>query len=367
MVIVSHDPLRWNFSDSTDLSEALLIATRRPAKNGGNGTAADHRTIFVNLWQNPNGVLDAHRMAQAIADTTPASIEETGTALVEIDGQHVGELVSIPESKLFGKKWAGVQFARADLTRSALRLLDDGEVWVPGEAATNNVPLCGLGAIGEIGPDRRRLVDGFDRTTSQTAYAMVEGHDTEQRKSLVCTPDTYLSPLVNPKGGQRPGYGEHLWQQAGRLLVAERLRLDTARVVAMQTDTRVLSNVWWPINLEDISHEKALTVWLNSSLGLLTVLAQRTTTEGGWVGIKKADLEQLPVLDVREISDSQLQALAKLFDDMTEEEFERLPGMANCPARRGLDGGISAILGLPNLDGLRRLLASEPVVSNQRL
>ena len=29
MVIISHDPTRWNFSDSTDLSEALLIATRR--------------------------------------------------------------------------------------------------------------------------------------------------------------------------------------------------------------------------------------------------------------------------------------------------------------------------------------------------
>ena len=367
MVIVSHDPLRWNFSDSTDLSEALLIATRRPAKNGGSGTAADHRTTFVNLWQNPNGVLDAHRMAQAIADTTPASIEGTGTALVEIDGQHVGELVSIPESKLFGKKWAGVQFARADLTRSALRLLDDGEVWVPGEAATNNVPLCGLGAIGDIGPDRRRLVDGFDRTTSQTAYAMVEGHDTEQRKSLVCTSDTYLSPLVNPKGGQRPGYGEHLWQQSGRLLVAERLWLNTTRVMAMRADTRVLSNVWWPIKIEDVLHEKALAVWMNSSLGLLTIMSERTSTRGGWVGIKKADLEQLPVLDVRAISDSQLQALAKLFDDMTEEEFERLPGMANCPARRALDDGISAILGLPNLDGLRRLLASEPVVSNQRL
>ena len=31
MVIASHDPLRWNFSDSTGLSEALLIATRRPS------------------------------------------------------------------------------------------------------------------------------------------------------------------------------------------------------------------------------------------------------------------------------------------------------------------------------------------------
>ena len=30
MVITSHDPQLWNFSDSTDLSEALLIATRRP-------------------------------------------------------------------------------------------------------------------------------------------------------------------------------------------------------------------------------------------------------------------------------------------------------------------------------------------------
>ena len=367
MVIVSHDPLRWNFSDSTDLSEALLIATRRPSNSVGKDAAAEHRTTFVNLWQNPNGVIDAHRMAQAIADTTPATIEATGTALVEVDGQHIGELVSIPESKLFGKKWVGVQFARADLTRSALRLLDDGEVWVPGEAATNNVQLCGLVAIGEIGPDRRDVWDGFERTDSITAYPMVENHDTEHRKRLIVEPDKYLAPLVEPRPGRNLKPFAQLWQKAGHLLVAERLRLDTARVVAMRTDTRVLSNVWWPINVEDISHEKALTVWLNSSLGLLTILAQRTSTEGGWVGIKKADLEQLPVLDVRAISDSQLQALAKLFDDMAEEEFERLPGMVNCPARRGLDEGISDILGLPNLDGLRRLLASEPVVSNRRL
>ena len=37
--------------------------------------------------------------------------------------------------------------------------------------------------------------------------------------------------------------------------------------------------------------------------------------------------------------------------------------MAGCPARRRLDDGLSEILGLPNLDNLRRLLATEPVVS----
>ena len=114
VVITSHDPLRWNFSDSTDLSEALLIATRL----GAGDTPTQHRTTFVNLWQNPVGVLDAHRIAQAITSTTPAKLEESGTALLEMDGVHVGEVVSIPSSTIAGGKWSGVQFARADLIRS---------------------------------------------------------------------------------------------------------------------------------------------------------------------------------------------------------------------------------------------------------
>ena len=363
MVIASHDPLRWNFSDSTDLSEALLIATRRPEQHG----SVERHTTFVNLWQNPDGVLDAHRVAQAITTTAPATFEGTGTALLEVDGRHVGEVVSIPESTFAHRKWSGVQFARADLIRSALRLLNDGEVRVPGEEGAASIPLCRLGELGQVGPDRRRLVDGFDRTSSVTAYPIVEGHDTEQRKSLTCAPDSYLSPLPRPRGGQRPGYGDHLWRQSSQLLVAERLWLETTRVVAMRSETRVLSNVWWPIRVEDAAIEKALTVWLNSSLGLLTILAQRTSTRGGWVAMKKADLEELPVLDLRRLSPTQLQDLSDLFDGLVEAEFERLPGMASCPSRRSLDEGISEILGLPELDSLRRLLASEPVVSNRRL
>ena len=135
----------------------------------------------------------------------------------------------------------------------------------------------------------------------------------------------------------------------------------------MQSETRVLSNVWWPVKVEDEFIEKALAVWLNSSLGLLTILAQRTSTEGGWVALKKADLEELPVLDLRQLPLAQLQAMSDLFDELAEAEFERLPGMAHCPARHALDDGVSEILDLPSLGKLRELLASEPVVSNRRL
>ena len=363
MVIASHDPQRWNFSDSTDLSEALLIATRRPERND----AAEHLTTFVNLWQNPDVLLDAHRVAQAITSTTPVRLEETGTALLEVDGRHVGEVISIPESTLVHRKWFGVQFARADVTRSALKLWADGQVWVPGEGNTAGVPLCPLTELGEIGPDRRRLVDGFDRTDSVTAYPLVSGHDTEQRKALTCMPDSYLSQLAKPRGGQRPGYGDHLWQQSSRLLVAERLWLETTRIVTMRSEEKVLSNVWWPVRVDNGPTEKALTVWLNSSLGLLTLLAQRTSTRGGWVSMKKADLQLLPVLDTRCLSEAQIQGLADLFDALADSEFERLPSIAQCEARRALDDGISKILNLPDLTTLRTLIATEPVVSNRRL
>ena len=363
MVIVSHDPRRWNFSDSTDLSEALLIATRRSFDS----RASDERTTFVNLWQNPNGVLDAHRAAQAIAETTSANFEDAGTALLTVDGQHVGELLSVPSSKIFSRQWAGVQFARADLTRSALRLMDDGEVWIPGGAATANIRLCRLAEIGEIGPDVRDLWDGFDRTDSITAYAMIENHDTDQRRSVATDPDKYLVPLVEPRPGRSLKSVESLWPKAGRLLLGARFWLNTVRVVAMRSSRNVLASMWWPIRVDDEASEKALALWLNSSIGLLTLLATRNTTRGAWVQMKKADLVGMPVLDLRAIAPKQLQALSQLFDDVAEEEFERLPAMAECAARRRLDEGLSEILGLPNLDGLRRLLASEPVVSNRRL
>ena len=58
--------------------------------------------------------------------------------------------------------------------------------------------------------------------------------------------------------------------------------------------------------------------------------------------------------------------LSALFDEIAEMEFERLPGMAECPARGAPDDGLSTILGLPGLTGLRELLATEPVVCNRR-
>ena len=126
----------------------------------------------------------------------------------------------------------------------------------------------------------------------------------------------------------------------------------------------MLSNVFWELQVENVETEKAIAIWINSSLGILTLLAQRTSTMGGWVAMKKADLGNLPILDPRGLTGTQLKWLSDLFDELADAEFERLPGMADCAARSALDDGVSEILGLPDLRGLRVLLASEPVVCN---
>ena len=196
---------------------------------------------------------------------------------------------------------------------------------------------------------------------------MVESHDTEKRKRLAVDPDKFLAPLAEPRPGRRLKPAAQLWQKSGSLLVAERLWLNTARVSAMCASTPVLSNVWWPINTDNHLYDKALTVWLNCSLGLLTLLATRNTTRGSWVKFKKSDLRSMPVLDVRALPLARLQNLAQLFDKMSNAEFDRLPAMHHCPARRHLDESLAQILNLPNLTTLRHLLATEPTISNQRL
>ena len=362
MVITSHDPQRWNFSDSTDLSEALLIATR----HGPEGPTEDRPTRFVNLWRNPDNVFDAGRMARAISRTQPAELDGTGTGLLQLDGRHVGEIVSARQSTFEGDKWPGGQFARADLTRSAVQLLGNQEVWVPGGGAAQ-IQLCRLDEVGQLGPDRRDIWDGFEFTDTVTAYPMVSGHVTKDRTRIVCEPDRYLAPLVSSREGRRLKRLELLWPKSGRLLLAERLWLNTTRMVSMHCNRPVLSNVWWSIRNGDPRRDRALCAYLNSSVGILSLMATRNTTRAGWVTLKKADLQRLPVLDVRALTEDQLDALSELFDEISEMEFMRLPEMADDPARAALDDGMSRILNLPDLAPLRRLIATEPVVSNERL
>jgi hypothetical protein len=87
--------------------------------------------------------------------------------------------------------------------------------------------------------------------------------------------------------------------------------------------------------------EKALVLWLNTTWGLLTVLAGREETRGPWIQLKMAHWGLLRVLDVTALDGGRLRRLAEAFDRHAKTPLERTPRQFNLdnpdPARLSID------------------------------
>jgi hypothetical protein len=152
--------------------------------------------------------------------------------------------------------------------------------------------------------------------------------------------------------------------------LSERLRINTRRIIAAHVSKPVLSNVWWPVRVNqdrDLRRSRTLALWLNSTLGILLALWFREETEGAWIALKKPILEMLPVPDLDNFSDESLSSLAASFDALALVELRPIPELVTDPGRRQIDDAISLAFGLPDLGPLRTILAREPILSQESL
>lgn len=369
-LMVSHDPARWNFSDNTDLSEVLVVA-RKLVASGATPPPVTESTVCVNLWENPTTAVEALSIAHALArGGEPPDVEGGQGALdIMLGDVKFGEAVAVPWAELRDGSWMlPCAFAQADLVRAAHHLAR-GKLRLPGTPGETVIPLCPLGQLGTLGPDRRDIHDGFRLARRATAYPAFWGHDASNMTTLAQAPNRHLSPLPRAQVGRPLRRATVLWPRAGRILLAERLRNNTQRLAALRLDTPVLSNVWWPLALHNQNHkdEKVLVLWMNSTLGLLLLWAHREETEGAWVDFKKPVLSAMPVLDVRALTTAQRQRLATAYDQLSVQPLLPFPQMARDPTRRAIDEAIAKALGLPDFGVLRELLAREPVICLQPL
>lgn len=133
----------------------------------------------------------------------------------------------------------------------------------------------------------------------------------------------------------------------------------------MYVDEPSLSNVFWPVRLNEETPEKAkaVTLWLNSTLGLLSMLFFREETRGPWIGFKKPVLGKLPVLDPGALAPDRLADLARAFDRLSGKTLGPISSLGSDPVRVEIDDAVSAAAGLPSLAPLRTMLAREPLLS----
>lgn len=360
-LIVSHDPERWNFSENTSLSEVLVVAK----KVGESYQDNQGKVTCVNLWNNPATSFEALSIAQTLTEQGVPSVKDSQGALgINIGEVKFGEAISIPWNELRGGSWIlPCAFAQSDLIRVGYHLLK-GSVWLPATGVAGTMPLCPLGELGALGPDRRDIHDGFKLASGKTAYPAFWGHDARLVTTLAQSQNHYLSPLAKAKLGRNLRKVQDLWPKAGRILIAERLRLNTQRLAAIRLQNKVLSNVWWPFASKDDNEEaeKTLVLWLNSTIGLIMLLTHREETEGAWIDFKKPVLAELPVLAVSSLKADKLKMLSDTYDKLCKEELLPFPHMAHDPTRQAIDEAITRVLGLPDISVLREMLAREPVI-----
>lgn len=379
-IVSSHDPERWNFSENTSLSEVLVVARRihangeapAEAKAAKQEAEAAH-TVAVNLRRNPTSSFESLAVAQQVLEREPPSIEHGQGALnISVGETEAGQAVSVPWADLAeAPMWMlPCAFAQADLIRVAFHL-GRRRLWLPGFGRVGKVPLCELSELGTVGPDRRDVYDGFERSSSETQYPAYWGHNAEEATTIAQTPNAHLRPLSQPKKGRPLRQATVLWPRSGRLMVAERLWLNTQRVAAVLLPTRCLANVWWPFALrsgaEVENWAKVLALWLNASVGLVTILSRRQETRGAWVDFKKPVVERLPVIDVTKLEGDKLEHLVHAYESVAHSKLLPLPEIQSDPVRKKIDESIAEALELPDLNALREMLAREPIISLERL
>ena len=368
-LVASHDPDRWNFSESTSLSEILLVARKKKESNNNQGTLT-----CINLWRNPKAAFDALAIYYGLRNNSLPQPFPQGQGALDLSlGKEKTAEITIYHWEEF-KDWPSwllpCAFAQSDLIRAAYFLLR-GQLWLPGLGVQGRFPMAPLNTFGSLGPDGRDIHDGFRLSKALTAYAAFWGTDNQAILTMAQKPNTYLSPLHRPKKGRPLRMVVDLWPQAGKILLGARLWLFTRRLWAVRLNEPALSNVWWPFSLKDEfakeSYEKAIVAWCNSTLNLLNLLASRQETRGAWVQFKKPVLGGLPVLDLSNLSEDQLEILSAVYDEVAEKPLLPFPEMAADPVRARIDAAVSQALGLPDFSILRNLLAQEPVVCLRRL
>lgn len=361
-VVASHDSDRPNFSENTDLSEVLFIS-RKLSSGEKPGP-----TVYINLWRNPRTIHEAIDLANRVEHLTTSAVSVEGAGVTSIRGSSgkLGEIVKTPPPR-DKQNWTGALFSQTELLR-AWFLLHRGVVRIPGDPMDYPAPICPLNTLGELGYDRRDIHDAFEPAPGDwTPYPAFWGHEASKVRSIAQEPNNNLAARTTAATGRKLKSAHAVWQKAGPILLAERIRFNTHRCMALGFSKPVLGNTWWSFRADGLSEEavKALLLWLNSSLAILLYYSRRVVTEGAFVGMKKPAWTSMPVLDVQNLSEDKLKTLAKAYDKLAKEELMPLAQLDKDKTRERIDSALCKALGFPDISPIRELLVREPGLSNE--
>jgi hypothetical protein len=393
-----------SFSADTGMGDCLVIGSQvvsyeqRFFFNRSAEASKEKRATFVILKETPAfpmmGSTAARQIRRVIDSGKIRRIEDgpVGGTSISFGDDVIGHVIDAPLPLEGG--WNLARISDIALSQAAYQLCEKERIWLPGmnEADTKKVPIATVNDIGQIGPYH---MDVSGNTSSGgirgpfalskvsedevPTYPILWSHNANRERTMVFEADN--------EGIIRQGANEDeeaivrervakVWSTASHCHFNRDFRFNS-QSTSMQFTNRLTigGRAWISIKLENLEHEKALTVWENSSLGMLLYWWHANKQQKGRGSIGKTALQKLKVLDVTALNTKNLNAAVAIFDDLSKQKLLPLNEIDKDPSRMELDERfVKEVLDLPesfaSVDGplgmLRAKLAREPSIKGHK-
>lgn len=374
-----------SFSADTGMAECLLVGRKRVNAN-------TPRAKFVVLPRQPADSLEGEQIAQAISLTLEGQVRQLedgpfGGTRVLTGSVLQGEALECPVP--ISGPWPMVGIRDVTLAQSASQL-SKGVLWVEGMARDEVVelPVTDIENIMErVGPHALDL-DGSQIKADglpQGPFKIVPGfggseadpclwnHKASRERSLLVEPDSHCQ--LREVNGTIPdallGRAEKRRSTAARAHFNVDLRFNSQSLIVATTPMPAIGGRAWPTVLLEEDLEPAFALWCNSTLGLICYWWVANKRQEGRGSVSLSSIKNVPTLDLRCLSRSQVAAARDAFDELTAERLLPFDQLDEDEPRARLDRRLLVdVLGLPDslcrpdgpLNLLRTKLVAEPQI-----
>ena len=371
-----------SFSADTGIAECLVVAGHRDMAPEAN---------FVILRRRPESALEGSLLAteiQRILESgTVAQLDHgaLGGSSIAVGDTHMGTVICA--SLHSDEVWPLAGISDPELAQVAMRLqLGHLELIGLPHAQALDIPMTTFESIASAGPYhldiRADQQDGSPRgpfrlvkppESSVPTYPILWAHDAKRERRLIVSPDS--EGKIKHRQRDQPSVekkAERIWNTASHLHYAGDLQFNSQSLVVSTTDQRCIGGLAWPsLMLHDQVQEPALSLWCNSTLGVLCHWWVTNKSQAGRGRVSVTGIPNIPTLDTRALTDAQHAEAKRQFDLLRDERFLPFDQIDEDPARAKLDRAILVnVLGLPDslvapdgpIDLIRRKLAREPQI-----
>ena len=361
-VVVSHDRRSrgkkkgflgrvWtSFSESTTMSETLIVATKKVRKH------ESYTTKFLNLRINPDTPIDAHSLLNRLKRYRSSE----GVQEIVLGDQSWGEIVPVPSSELMSQAWYQTAFTQYRLIQKVKELLTGDQV-----------PLAPLREGWTLGPAHTQI-----KSSKYGIFTITKTDDPTRLGKPALWHHSFkrmqtLESSANARLNRRASVPEQdmadMLSKTGKFHIATDLRANTQKIAAVVTDECMLGVGSWvtfkPIKKREGS-EETMCLWMNSSIAVLLRVALCNKPYLGRIRMTHSSYKPFPVLDISQLSDAKLLVGKQMCERLKKKVLLPFKDMHRDSVRQQIDGFVCELLGLDKKDVARTAqeLSREPIM-----